>query len=128
MENLRLKKFGFNTSKLSADLLYYNPNKTRLKLKEATGDAWVDDVHLGHFIVDTLVDIPAKGDFVLPVKMDAELGKILKSTVGAIFKKDVTVRIEGTARLGKGPVFINVPIRYKGKHRFEELFGNENVQ
>src|SRR5450755_3940068 len=69
IENARLSQMGFKESILNLDLIYFNPNKFRVKLKEAEGDAWLDSNYLGHFIIaDTLIHIPAAADFRLPVK------------------------------------------------------------
>jgi len=121
VENVQLTKFGFNESVFNLDLHYYNPNKASLKLRNAEGEAWVDETHLGHFIVDTLTLIPGKSDFVLPVKLQVELAKLLKVSALALLSGEAMVKIQGTARVGKGPVFINYPIKYEGKQQLANL-------
>ncbi|MDZ4793010.1 MAG: LEA type 2 family protein [Bacteroidota bacterium] len=121
IENVRISKMGLSESTLTLDLHYYNPNKFRLKIKEAEGDAWIENTLLGHFTIDTMVHIPANGEFRLPVKLQVDMGKILKNSLLAFLAKEVMIRLEGNARLGKGLVYINYPIRYEGKQDLEKL-------
>ena len=76
---------------------------------------------LGHFTIDTMIQVPANGDFWLPVKLQLDMNKILKNSLVALLAKEVTIKVEGKARVGKGPVFINYPIRYEGKQTLEKL-------
>jgi LEA14-like dessication related protein len=121
IENLRLTKLGLSESTLSLDIHYFNPNKYGLKMKSAEGDAWIENNLLGHFTIDTLIHIPANGDFWLPVKLRVDMSKILKNSLLTFLAKEVTIRIEGIARLGKGFIYINYPIRYQGKQNVGEL-------
>lgn len=121
IENLRVSKFGFSGSNLAMDLVYNNPNKVGLKLKSAAGEAWIDNNRLGHFVVDTLTLIPANGDFRLPLNLEVDISKILKNSVLAFLSGEVTIKIEGIATIGKGPVFINYPISYEGKQNLNAL-------
>ncbi len=121
IENVRISKFGLSESTLSLDLRYFNPNKFRVKLQKAEGDAWIENNFLGHFSMDTLIHIPARGEFRLPVKLQVDMAKIFKNSLVAFLAKEVVIKVEGKARLGKGFVFINYPIRYEGKQNLGEL-------
>ena len=121
IENIRVSRFGLTESTLTLDLHYFNPNKTKLKLKEAEGDAWLDGSYLGHFTIDTLVNIPANNDFNMPVKLQVDVSKILKNSLAAILSNEVTVKVEGKARVGKGGIYIRYPIRYEGKQNLDKL-------
>lgn len=124
IENVRLSQAGLNESSLFLDLYYFNPNKYRLTLKKAEGDAWMDGIPLGHFIIDTLIRIPAIADFRLPVKLKMDMNHFLQNTAAALFNKnkEVTVRIEGRAKVGKNGIFIHYPIHYEGKQDLRDLF------
>ena len=121
IENVRVSKFGLNNSSLTLDLHYFYPNNFRLKLKHAEGDAWIENSYIGHFTIDTLVQVPAQGDFVLPVKLRVDMSKVLKNSLVVFLAKEATIKVEGRARVGKGPVFINYPIRYEGKQDLDRL-------
>ncbi len=121
IENVRVSKVGMKESILFLDLHYFNPNNARLKLKSAEGDAWMEENFLGHFSIDTMIQVPANGDFRLPVKLQLDMNKVLKNSLVAFLSREVTIKVEGKARVGKGPVFINYPIRYEGKQDLEKL-------
>ena len=125
VDNIRLGKMGKNSSSILADVQYYNPNRTRLKLKSAKGEAWMDDVYLGRFEVDSLVEIPAMGNFSLPVKLDADMGKVLQHSLTALLSREVRIRFKGTARVGKSFFYINYPIEYEGAQKLDQLLNKK---
>ncbi len=121
IRNVRVTKFGLAESSLTLDLNYFNPNKFWINLKNAEGDAWIENTFLGHFVMDTLIHIPANGEFRLPVKLQVDMKKILKNSLVAFLAKEVVIKVEGKARVGKGFVYINYPIKYEGKQDLGEL-------
>ena len=121
IENVRIGRVGLGGSNLSFDLVFFNPNNYRLKLKEASGDAWLDGNPLGHFTVDTIVHIPAQGDFRLPVQMEMDMRYLVENISAAFADKLVTLKLDGKARAGKGLLFINYPLRFEAKQKFREL-------
>ncbi|MEO7924682.1 MAG: LEA type 2 family protein [Chitinophagaceae bacterium] len=121
IRDLRVSQVGLSESTLFLDMHYYNPNKFGIKLKEAEGDAWLEDKLLGHFFIDTLIHIPAAADFLLPIQLKADMGQLLKNSVALLLNKEVTVRLKGSARFGKGFVYIRYPILYEGKHKLADL-------
>lgn len=121
IDNLRLQRFDLNESTLSLDLHYFNPNRSRVKLKEAQGDAYLDGVLLGHFEMDTLINIRGNEEFTLPVKLTVDMKNALQNTITTFFKTEVIIKIEGKAKIGKGSIFIRYPIHYEGKQNINEL-------
>ena len=121
IENVRVGWLNLKESSLTLTLHYFNPNKNRLKLKKAEGDAWLDGNPLGHFTMDTLIHIPARSDFHLPVKMSMDMNHFAENMSVAFSGKEVTLKIDGVARIGKGIIFINYPIHYEGKQKLGEL-------
>lgn len=121
VDNLRLEKLGLSESTLLANVRCYNPNNTRLNLKQASGEAWLDGTHLGNFTVDAWVPIPARGEFTLPVSLRTDLSRILKNSLSALLQKDVTIKIEGKAKVGKAGIYVNYPFSYEGKQELEKL-------
>src|SRR6187549_3580368 len=79
IENLKLSKLGLSQSTLKLDLVYYNPNNSKLQLKSAEGDAWLEGNLLGHFSMDTLIKIPALADFILPLKLEMNMKKLVQN-------------------------------------------------
>ena len=118
---MRVSQLGLKESTLSFDLEYFNPNNFQVKLKEAEGDVWLDEKLLGHFTIDTLIHIPARADFRLPVKLKADMNQLLKNSLAALLNKEVLIKIQGSANIGKGLIFIRYPIWYEGKENLGEL-------
>ena len=121
IENVQVSKMGLRESILTLELLYFNPNKTGLKLKSAEGDAWIENNFLGHFTMDTLIHIPGNGDFRLPVKLQVDMSKILTTSLLTLLAKETMIKVDGKARVGKGFIYINYPIHYEGKQKLGEM-------
>lgn len=115
VDNIRFGGFGRSSSTVTMNVHYYNPNNMRLKLKEAKGKAWLDDQYLGDFKMDTLIHIPARGEFILPVSLELKPDQLLKNSLLTFLNKEVVVKMEGKAKVGKGIFFISYPIKYEGK-------------
>jgi len=49
--------------------------------------------------------------------MDVEMKKLFPNALAVLFNEKVGLRIEGTAKLGKAGIFLNVPVKYQGKHK-----------
>ena len=118
---IRVSQLGLKESTLSFEMEYFNPNKFRVKLKEAEGDVWLDEKLLGHFIIDTLIHIPARADFRLPVKLKADMNQLLKNSLATLLNNEVLIKLHGSAKIGKGLIFIRYPIRHERKQRLGEL-------
>ncbi len=115
--NFGLKSLGTKTSTVTADLFYYNPNNMGLQMKKAEVDVYIDDKFLGHSLLDTLIFIPKKDTFSFPVNLEVEMKNIFPNAFSLLTKTEIDLRIEGTAKVGKGGIFLNVPVRYQGKQR-----------
>ena len=121
IENAQVSRFGLKESTLKLNLHYFNPNNFRVSLKEAQGEVWLDSISLGRFVIDTLIHIPANADFRLPVKLKMDMGQVFQNMAALLFKKEILVKIEGIAKIGRGALFIRYPIRYQGKQKINEL-------
>lgn len=123
IENVRLDGIGVGESLLTLDLRYFNPNGSRGRLKDAKGEAWMDNIYLGRFIVDSTIHIPSNSEFIVPVKLMVEMKNIFKNSLSAFLKQEVTIRIKGEARAGKGGIYRRFPLNYEGKQDLDKLFG-----
>jgi hypothetical protein len=121
IENIRTDRLGLEETNFTLDLLYYNPNKYGVKLKSAEGDAWIDTRLLGHFVVDTMIQIPPLANFRLPIKLAVTTKNMFQNSIVAMFQKEVTVKISGNARLGKAGIFINYPLAYEVKQPMSDF-------
>ena len=82
----------------------------------------MDSIYLGHFTVDTLVQIPSNSEFLVPVKLMVDMKQMLKHSLTAFLKEDVMLKITGTAKAGKSGVYKNFSLNYIGRQNLGELF------
>ena len=121
IENVRTGRVGLIESSLTLNLHYFNPNNKQLKFQKGEGDAWLDGNPLGHFTIDSLIHIPARSDFRLPVKMIMDMRYFMENMSAALSGKEVLLKVDGMARAGKGFIFINYPLHYEGKQKLSDL-------
>jgi LEA14-like dessication related protein len=118
-QHLKIKKAGLNQSVITFDLRYFNPNSYRLQLKQSSVDVYFNDKFVGHSSLDSLIHIPARDTFLIPVSMQLDMKSLVKNAVQLLMNPDVMVKLNGNAKVGKGGIFINVPINYEGKQRID---------
>lgn len=116
--NFSIQKLGFNNSTVSLDILYYNPNNFGMQLKNSDLDIFIDGSLLGHSTFDTLIRIPRRDTFTLPVKFDVNMQNIYKNAWNTLTGKEVTVKLTGKIKVGKANVFMNFPVNYETRETF----------
>lgn len=121
IDNIRVDKINSGYSTLKLDLQYFNPNKFRVTLKNASGDAWLDGRKLGHFTLDSSVTVPGNAQFQLPVNLEVDMTKVLANSFQLLLKNEVMLKIEGSARISKSGININYPLHYEGKQNLQQL-------
>lgn len=121
IEAIDLNTLNLNNPAVKVNVIYFNPNNFSAKLKEASGDAWVDSILLGHFTIDSIIHAPANSEFVVPVNLAVNMQTILQNSMMLLSKEEVLLRISGNAKAGKGGFYKNFPIFYEGKQKVQEL-------
>lgn len=116
--NFSVQKLGFNNSTVGMDILYYNPNNFGMQLKNSDLDIFIDGSLLGHSTFDTLIRIPRRDTFSLPVKFDVNMQNLYKNAWSTLTGKEVTVKLTGKIKIGKANVFMTLPVNYEAKETF----------
>lgn len=116
LRNLKLENVSGEKSKVSMNLVYYNPNSFGVNLKNVNCEIFIDTMYVGKLQLDTMMHIDKTSEFSLPASFDVNINNLLKSSVNLLFN-EVTIRAKGTTRVGKGGIFVNVPIDYSGKQK-----------
>ena len=117
--NLRVNSLGIGESAVSADLKYYNPNNFTLKLKKGEVDVYMNNRFLGKTILDTLTAIPARDSFLIPVSMKVDMKQVYSNALDILLSNEVKIKLEGFAKMGKGGIYFDLPIRYEGKQQLD---------
>jgi LEA14-like dessication related protein len=108
--NLSIDKLGFNNSTISLDLEYYNPNNYGLQLRNTDLDIFINGNLLGHSSMDTLIRIPKRDTFSLPVRFDVNMQNAFKNALNTLIGKEVLIRLSGKVKVGKANVFMSFPV------------------
>lgn len=116
-DNFRVEQVGLNNNILSTRVKLYNPNAYPLQLKSASIDVYINNDFLGHSSIDSLIILPRKDTTYVPLRFTASAKDLLNSTMKVWLNPEVNVKIKGSAKAGRGGLFVNVPIDYEGKQR-----------
>lgn len=116
--NFSIQTLGFNNSAVTLDLEYYNPNNFGLQLKNTDLDIFINGNRFGHSLSDSLIRIPRRDTFLLPIKFDVDMQNFLKNAWYTLLGKEVVVKLSGKMKVGKGNVFLSFPINYQSKETF----------
>jgi LEA14-like dessication related protein len=120
-DNVRLEKAGLRESIIAADLRFYNPNKYALQLRSADMDVFMNDRFLGHTSLTTPMTVAARDTSSIPIRMQLSAKDLITHTARLLVEPEVLLKVKGGARVGKGNLFVNVPIDYEGKQRIQLL-------
>lgn len=121
IRNFKLNNLGFTKSKVSMDLLFFNPNSFNVKLKKVDCDVYLDSNYVGKVVLDTLMLIPKSSEFSLPASFDIDMKNLFKNSMNLLFNKEVLIGARGTSRVGKGIFFVTIPFNYEGKQKLNLL-------
>ena len=116
--NFSIGKLGFDKSTISMDLEYYNPNNFGMQLKRTDLDIFIDGNLLGHSTTDSLLRIPRSSSFLIPIKFNVDMQNVFKNAFSALSGKEVLIKLTGKIKIGKGNVYMNVPVDYESKQTF----------
>jgi len=118
MQNLKVDSVGLVSSKISLELVYFNPNNFGVDLKNVNCDVYVNHNFLGKYILDTTMHIAKRSEFVIPSTMHVDMKNVFKNALGSLFSKHVLVELNGSTRVGKSGIFITVPFKYSAMETF----------
>lgn len=118
VKNVAVENLGFNTSTLTADMVYYNPNNFSLELKRTDLAVFVDSSLLGYSSQDFQVKVPRRDEFTFPLKIELDMKNLLKNGIAALFNKEIKLRLQGKVKIGKAGVFKTFPIDYTTTQTF----------
>lgn len=121
IKDVRLVNVGVFNSTAGVDLIYYNPNNFGVELAEARGDVYVDGQYLGRFNLNDNVSIRKKSEFVIPALVSVDNLGLIKNQKDIYKKKEVTIRIDGYARLKKAGFSKEVPVKYEGVQNIDKF-------
>lgn len=103
----RINSLGFNASSVSAELLFYNPNRFTINFKHLEGNVALEGKDFGYCVADTSAKIGPEQNFILPVNIDLKPGATLSAGLQLVTKDSVRIHFTGFTRVGRSGFFIN---------------------
>ncbi len=121
IQNIRMVKMGITESLIGVDIRFYNPNKQSVKLKDAAAKVYVNSSFLGDTRMDSTVSVPRRDTFSVPLVLKVQTATALAKMIETAKDSAVTVRVEGSVKMGKAGVFVNYPIKYEKLQSMADL-------
>jgi LEA14-like dessication related protein len=110
IKQTKIESIGLNQSAIRIDLGYFNPNAFGLDVKETNLSVYLNDKFIAIADQPEKTQIPKLAEFVFPVIAHFEPLNILGTAFGSIFSRSNKLTIQGSAKIGKGGVYIRVPV------------------
>jgi LEA14-like dessication related protein len=101
--------------KLKANAIFYNPNKTKMKLKKINVDIFINGKKSANVDQELKTLIPAHGEFTVPLEVTLnikELG-LMDTICGMIGGKTFDVHYKGFLKINYQGVPVRIPVDYK---------------
>jgi len=121
VRNFKVVKFGLKESTVGADAEFYNPNKYPVTMKGGSVDVYVNNNFFGKTTLDSTLQIPKKDTFLLPVILKVNMNNTAMGLIQTLVtgSDSVLIKLDGSAKIGRGGIFINYPIRYEGMQKIK---------
>ena len=114
VDRIGVLSVGLAESIIGMDIRMFNPNNYRLQLKSADMEIFVNNTLLGTTKLDSMIQIPRKDTFSVPVKVHVQTLSGATRLLQSLSDTAVLLKVTGTAKFGKGGVFVNYPLSYEG--------------
>ena len=121
IQNIKMVKWGLSESLVGLDVRFYNPNKQRVQLKDAIAKVYVNSSFLGETNMDTTIAVPKNDTFAVPLLLKVQTATALAKMMETAKDSAVTVKVEGTVKMGKAGMFLTYPIKYEKLQSLADL-------
>ena len=118
MQNFKIDSIALESSKISLELVYFNPNNFGVDLRNVNCDVYINHNYLGKYVLDTVMHIAKRSEFSIPSSMNVDMKNIFKNAIGTFLSRQVMVEIKGSTKVGKSGFFITVPFTYSAMEKF----------
>jgi LEA14-like dessication related protein len=124
ISNIRMVKLGLTESEVGLDVRFYNPNNQRVQLKDAAAKVYVNSTYLGDTRMDSTIGVPRRDTFAVPLILNIKTVSTLSKLMQTLSDSTVSIKVEGTVKMGKAGLFKTFPIVYDKVQRVEDLKAN----
>ncbi len=113
IKSFSLQQSGLSKTVLSLDLLAYNPNTYRLKLKNMKADVFINQRLVGQAYVSEKITVPAHDTGHLSIQISADPVEIMPGAIQYMLGNEVMVKIKGELRAGRHGIYLKIPLQYE---------------
>ena len=124
LDNVKVLKWGIQETTVGMDVKFYNPNSA-LQLKKAEVDISINNKYLGRTVIDSLINIPKKDTFFIPMTIKMETIGAVSGILRSVSDTSILVKLDGKASVGRSGIFFNYPIKYEGSQKTSKMLGVE---
>ncbi len=110
-------------TQMALELIIENPNTFTVDVKNLHCYIYKEDQQVGIINCDSLMHFKANTEAIIKLNTTIETKKIISNAIDMLLNANQTVqfKITGTAAVGRGHVFINMPIQYSIEKKWKEL-------
>jgi hypothetical protein len=121
VDNFGIRNLSIQEARIGFDVTYFNPNNFGVNVKEAVADVYLDSLYIGKFVQDRTIDVPRGAEFSIPFTGSVPLRTVLGLNLDNLSSRQLLLRAEGSARVGKGGIYLTKPINYRGMHSLDDI-------
>ena len=119
VQNFRVHELGLSKSTIGMQVVYYNPNEFALDLKGGNIDVFLNSTYVGKAGLDSLVSVAGNSNFVVPMRLSVDMQQLAWNAAQLLLKPEVELKLQGSIQVGRGSIFIPVPVNIVTKQRIE---------
>ena len=119
IDHFGLRAIGLQHATIGFNVTYFNPNNFGVTVKDAAAEIYMDSIYLGKFSQDAAVDVKKGSEFSVPFSGAVSLQTALNLKIEDLAQKEIVLRADGSAKVGKAGVYVTRPIHYQAKHRLQ---------
>ena len=112
--NFELTPLSVSSSKVRCEVGVHNPNRFDVNVKHLEADLAVAGKHLGNYLLDSVVVLPAGGDFYLPIQLEVKNASLLTNSLSVLLGDSIPYTVIGKVRGGRKNLMTEMPFSYSG--------------
>jgi LEA14-like dessication related protein len=121
LDHFRVKSLGIQETRIGFNVTYFNPNNFGVTVKETQADIYLDSVYLGKFLQDSTISVSKNSEFSIPLSGAVSMKTALQMNFQDLGNRDILLKADGSAKVGKAGIFVTKAIHYQGKHKLGEI-------
>ncbi len=121
VQQVKIAQLGLSESTLTAQLIYFNPNKFGFKINGFNVDIYINNQLLGKSVSNQKIEVAKMTSFIMPVELKVIMKKLPINTWNLLTKKKVLIAARGHVMVGVKGVYKSVPVNYEGEQELDLL-------